>query len=46
MSKTRITAEEALAFHLEPQPGKFEITATVQYQTPAEKFEACVAAIR
>ena len=29
MSKIKITAEEALAFHLEPTPGKFEIQATV-----------------
>jgi malate dehydrogenase (oxaloacetate-decarboxylating)(NADP+) len=33
MSKTRVTAEEALAFHLEPTPGKFEITATVPMMT-------------
>ncbi|NJN06390.1 MAG: NADP-dependent malic enzyme, partial [Rhodobacteraceae bacterium] len=33
MSKNRITAEEALAFHLEPTPGKFEITATVPMMT-------------
>ncbi len=33
MSKNRVTAEEALAFHLEPQPGKFEVTATVPMTT-------------
>lgn len=33
MTKTRITDEEALAFHLEPTPGKFEITATVPMTT-------------
>ncbi|MBQ0805449.1 MULTISPECIES: NADP-dependent malic enzyme [unclassified Sulfitobacter] len=33
MSKNRITSEEALAFHLEPTPGKFEITATVPMTT-------------
>jgi len=33
MSKTRITPEEALAFHLEPTPGKFEITPTVPMTT-------------
>lgn len=33
MSKNKITAEEALAFHLEPSPGKFEITATVPMTT-------------
>ncbi len=33
VSKSRITAEEALAFHLEPTPGKFEITATVPMTT-------------
>ena len=33
MTKNRITAEEALAFHLEPTPGKFEITATVPMAT-------------
>ncbi|MFT7594371.1 MAG: malate dehydrogenase (oxaloacetate-decarboxylating)(NADP+) [Paracoccaceae bacterium] len=29
MPKINITDDEALAFHLEPTPGKFEITATV-----------------
>ncbi|MEH6674250.1 MAG: NADP-dependent malic enzyme [Sulfitobacter sp.] len=33
MNKNRITSEEALAFHLEPTPGKFEITATVPMTT-------------
>ncbi|TDK44431.1 NADP-dependent malic enzyme [Antarcticimicrobium luteum] len=33
MGKTKITDEEALAFHLEPTPGKFEITATVPMTT-------------
>ncbi|MBT9385698.1 NADP-dependent malic enzyme [Pseudooceanicola sp. CBS1P-1] len=33
MSKSRITREDALAFHLEPTPGKFEITATVPMTT-------------
>ena len=33
MSKNRVTDEEALAFHLEPSPGKFEITATVPMTT-------------
>ncbi|MDG1354035.1 MAG: NADP-dependent malic enzyme [Sulfitobacter sp.] len=33
MTKNRVTAEEALAFHLEPTPGKFEITATVPMTT-------------
>ncbi|WP_299619142.1 NADP-dependent malic enzyme [uncultured Tateyamaria sp.] len=33
MSKTKVTPEEALAFHLEPTPGKFEITATVPMTT-------------
>ncbi|MGB7244582.1 MAG: NADP-dependent malic enzyme [Sulfitobacter sp.] len=33
MTKRRVTAEEALAFHLEPTPGKFEITATVPMTT-------------
>ena len=33
MSKTKATDEEALAFHLEPTPGKFEITATVPMTT-------------
>ena len=31
--KNRVTAEEALAFHLEPTPGKFEVTATVPMTT-------------
>ncbi|MGD9864615.1 MAG: NADP-dependent malic enzyme [Pseudodonghicola sp.] len=33
MGKSKITAEEALAFHLEPSPGKFEIRATVPMTT-------------
>ncbi len=33
MAKTKVTAEEALAFHLEPTPGKFEIKATVPMTT-------------
>ena len=33
MSKPKFTREEALAFHLEPTPGKFEITATVPMTT-------------
>ncbi|MCF6444612.1 NADP-dependent malic enzyme [Nereida sp. MMG025] len=33
MSNTKVTAEEALAFHLKPTPGKFEIAATVPMTT-------------
>ncbi|MBY5933389.1 NADP-dependent malic enzyme [Tateyamaria omphalii] len=33
MSKTKVTPEEALAFHMEPTPGKFEIQATVPMTT-------------
>ncbi|MEL6609948.1 MAG: NADP-dependent malic enzyme, partial [Pseudomonadota bacterium] len=33
MSKTKVTAEDALQFHLEPAPGKFEIQATVPMAT-------------
>jgi malate dehydrogenase (oxaloacetate-decarboxylating)(NADP+) len=33
MSKPKFTREEALAFHLDPTPGKFEITATVPMTT-------------
>lgn len=33
MPKPRFTREEALAFHLEPSPGKFEIQATVPMTT-------------
>ncbi len=33
MTKTKVTREEALAFHLEPTPGKFEIKATVPMTT-------------
>jgi len=33
MSKPKFTPEEALAFHLEPTPGKFEIQATVPMTT-------------
>ncbi|QDY69997.1 NADP-dependent malic enzyme [Qingshengfaniella alkalisoli] len=32
-TKGKITREEALAFHLHPQPGKFEIQATVPMST-------------
>ena len=33
MANSRITNEEALAFHLEPTPGKFEISPTVPMTT-------------
>ncbi len=33
MTKARITPEEALAFHLEPRPGKFDITPSVPMTT-------------
>ena len=33
MSKQKITDKDALAFHLEPTPGKFEISATVPMTT-------------
>ncbi|WP_120500027.1 NADP-dependent malic enzyme [Roseovarius sp. EL26] len=33
MSKPKFTREEALAFHIEPTPGKFEIAATVPMTT-------------
>ncbi|WP_298858929.1 NADP-dependent malic enzyme [uncultured Sulfitobacter sp.] len=33
MTKNKVTSEEALAFHLEPTPGKFEISATVPMAT-------------
>ena len=33
MSKTKLSREDALAFHLEPTPGKFEISATVPMAT-------------
>jgi len=33
MPKTRITDEEALAYHLDPAPGKFEITPSVPMTT-------------
>lgn len=33
MSNPKFTSEEALAFHMEPTPGKFEITATVPMTT-------------
>ena len=33
MSNPKFTREEALAFHLEPTPGKFEISATVPMTT-------------
>ena len=33
MSKTKITREEAMAFHLGPTPGKWEVSATVPMTT-------------
>ncbi|MDR5652651.1 NADP-dependent malic enzyme [Ruixingdingia sedimenti] len=33
MSKTKITPEEALAYHLEPKPGKYEIIASTPMAT-------------
>ncbi len=33
MPKARITPEEALAYHLEPRPGKFDIVASVPMST-------------
>ena len=33
MPDKRVTDEDALAFHAEPTPGKFEITATVPMTT-------------
>jgi len=33
MARTRITPEEALAFHLEPRPGKFDVTPSVPMTT-------------
>ncbi|MEL7301118.1 MAG: NADP-dependent malic enzyme [Pseudomonadota bacterium] len=33
MAKTKVTAEDALAFHMEPAPGKFEVQATVPMAT-------------
>ena len=31
--KSRITAEEALSYHLEPRPGKYDITASTPMAT-------------
>lgn len=33
MTKSRVTPEEALAFHMEPTPGKWEVQATVPMTT-------------
>ncbi len=33
MSKTKLTREDALAFHMDPTPGKWEVTATVPMTT-------------
>ncbi|MEM9855488.1 MAG: malic enzyme-like NAD(P)-binding protein, partial [Pseudomonadota bacterium] len=33
MANTKVTAEDALAFHMEPSPGKFEVQATVPMAT-------------
>ena len=32
-TRSKVTPEEALAFHMEPSPGKFEISATVPMTT-------------
>ncbi|MDP4034395.1 MAG: NADP-dependent malic enzyme [Pseudorhodobacter sp.] len=33
MTKMKITPEEALAYHMEPKPGKYEVVATTQMAT-------------
>ncbi|MBL4916717.1 NADP-dependent malic enzyme [Szabonella alba] len=33
MSRTKITAEEALAYHLEPRPGKYDVVASTPMAT-------------
>ena len=33
MTKTKITPEEALAYHLEPRPGKYDIVASTPMAT-------------
>ena len=33
MPKTKLTREDALAFHMDPTPGKWEVTATVPMTT-------------
>ena len=33
MPKAKITDEEALAFHIDPTPGKFEVTPSVPMTT-------------
>ena len=33
MAKTKLTREDALAFHMDPTPGKWEINATVPMTT-------------
>ena len=33
MTKSKVTVEDALAFHMEPQPGKWEVHATVPMAT-------------
>ncbi len=33
MTRIKVTREEALAFHLEPRPGKFDVTASVPMAT-------------
>ena len=33
MSKTKITPEEALAYHLEPRPGKYDVVASTPMAT-------------
>ncbi len=33
MAKGKISREDALAFHMEPRPGKFEIQASVPMST-------------
>ena len=33
MTKTKITPEEALAYHLEPRPGKYDVVASTPMAT-------------
>ena len=40
MASNKVTDEDALAFHAEPTPGKFEITATVPMTTQRDLFLA------
>ena len=42
MKNTKFTRDEALAFHMEPVPGKWEVNATVPMATQRDLSLACL----